>query len=57
MALVMHLLYSYMVTDFGDYETLNKIIWSLEVQTVIAVRCKSVCLNDTDAHSSALTRI
>ncbi|EJD50435.1 hypothetical protein AURDEDRAFT_58435 [Auricularia subglabra TFB-10046 SS5] len=33
---VTHTLYWYLVTNFGDYDTLGRIVWSIEVQVGIA---------------------
>jgi hypothetical protein len=36
-ALVTHTLYWYTITNFGDYEVLAQIVWSLEIQVGVAV--------------------
>lgn len=35
LALITHVLYFYTVTNFGDYERLQTIIWSLEIQLLV----------------------
>lgn len=34
--LISHTVYFYMVTNFGDYETLSRTVWSFEVQVGVA---------------------